>query len=84
MSVEIDGFSKEDQRLVNTVSVAASQLLLAQGVEPGLATTVGDRGAEYGFGVALTAFREMGMWPPEGFDPAEFEIVAKGIVSRSR
>ena len=84
MSVEIYGFDGVDQRLANTASIAASDLLLAQGVEAGTATTIGNKGAEYGAAVIFTALREMGMWPPVGFDPDEFEIVVRNVVSRSK
>lgn len=84
MTVEVKGSNSGDRRLINTVAIAAGELLIAQGVEGGVAATTGTLGSEYGSAVIFTALREMGHWPPKDFDADEFERTASRIVQESK
>lgn len=83
MSIEVNGFDPSDRRYLNTISAAAGMLCAGQGIESEAAYSIGVSGAEYGMAVALTALRQMGVWPPENFDASLFEIRAREIVNSS-
>lgn len=83
MSIEVADFDPADRRYVNTISAAGGILTEAHGIESQHAYTTGVLGAEYGVAVALTTLRQMGIWPPQDFDPVEFEVKARQIVDAS-
>lgn len=83
MSIEVAGFDPEDTSLTNTISVAGGQLCAGQGIGESDAFSTGVSGAEYGAAVVFTALRQMGEWPPEGFDANDFEVKAREIVAAS-
>lgn len=64
-------------------SFLAARLLIAQGVDAGVAHTVGNRAAQYAVGLTFATLRAMGAINEEGIDPAVFAQTAQTLVRQS-
>lgn len=84
MSIEIEGFNSSDIPPVQETAQLASQLTREEGVYDSVALTYCRKAAELATAITITALRDMGVIPPEGFDLEDFRRIANAIFIKSK